>query len=53
MTTLTMNRQRVASVYKSLESGLIRRLFNFFPAFRGSGARVTYISGDWKEVHVK
>jgi Domain of unknown function (DUF4442) len=27
--------------------------FNFFPAFRGTGARVTYISGDFREVHVK
>ena len=27
--------------------------FNFFPAFRGTGARVTYMSGNWREVHVK
>jgi len=27
--------------------------FNFFPAFRGTGARVTYISGDFHEVHVE
>jgi uncharacterized protein DUF4442 len=27
--------------------------FNLFPAFRGMGARVTYMSGDWREVHVK
>ena len=27
--------------------------FNFFPAFRGTGARVTYMSGDFREVHVK
>jgi hypothetical protein len=27
--------------------------FNVFPAFRGTGARVTYMSGDWREVHVK
>lgn len=27
--------------------------FNLFPAFRGTGARVTYMSGDWREVHVK
>ena len=27
--------------------------FNFFPAFRGTGARVTYVSGDFREVHVK
>ena len=27
--------------------------FNFFPAFRRTGARVTYISGDFHEVHVE
>jgi len=27
--------------------------FNFFPAFRGTGAHVTYISGDFREVRVK
>jgi hypothetical protein len=52
MATIPMSRQNESSIYKSLESGLIRRLFNFFPAFRGSGARVTYISDDWKEVRI-
>jgi len=27
--------------------------FNFFPAFRGTGARVTYISVDFREVRVE
>ena len=27
--------------------------FNLFPAYRGTGARVTYMSGDWREVHVR
>jgi Domain of unknown function (DUF4442) len=27
--------------------------FNLFPAYRGTGARVTYMSGDWREVHVE
>ncbi len=27
--------------------------FNFFPAFRGTGARVTYISGDFREMRVE
>lgn len=27
--------------------------FNLFPAFRGTGARVTYIAGDFRELHVK
>ena len=26
--------------------------FNFFPAYRGTGGRVTYIAGDWTEVHI-
>jgi hypothetical protein len=29
-----------------------RWAFNFFPAYRGTGGRVTYIAGDWSEVHV-
>ena len=38
------------------ESRLSRRLrwkFNLFPAYRGSGARVTYIAGDFREVRIK
>ncbi len=38
------------------ESWASRRMrwgFNFFPAFRGTGARVTYISGDFREMQVK
>jgi hypothetical protein len=38
------------------ESAASRRLrlgFNLFPAFRGTGARITYISGDYREVHVR
>jgi uncharacterized protein DUF4442 len=38
------------------ESPASRRLrwgFNFFPAFRGTGARLTYIAGDYRELHVK
>lgn len=27
--------------------------FNFFPAYRGSGARVTYISDDYREIRIK
>ena len=26
---------------------------NLWPCYRGSGARITYIAGDWKEVRVK
>lgn len=38
------------------ESWASRRLrwgFNIFPAFRGTGARITYIAGDYREMRVK
>jgi acyl-coenzyme A thioesterase PaaI-like protein len=31
----------------------MRWKFNFFPVYRRTGARITYISGDWREVHIK
>jgi acyl-coenzyme A thioesterase PaaI-like protein len=30
-----------------------RYAFNWFPAYRGTGARVTYIASDWSEVRVR
>lgn len=30
-----------------------RRAYNFFPAFRGTGARLTYIADDWHQVRIK
>ena len=30
-----------------------RLLFNLFPAYRGTGARVTYIRHDRKEIHIR
>ena len=27
--------------------------FNFWPCYRGTGARVTYIASDWREVRVR
>jgi len=38
---------------ESLESRFLRWKFNLFPAYRGSGARVTYIADDFREVRVK
>jgi hypothetical protein len=32
---------------------MMRWKFNFFPAYRGTGARVTYIAGDFREVRIK
>ncbi|HTR02177.1 MAG TPA: DUF4442 domain-containing protein [Thermoanaerobaculia bacterium] len=30
-----------------------RRALNFFPAWRGTGGRVTYIASDWREIRVR
>jgi beta-lactamase class A len=32
---------------------LSRWRFNFFPAYRSTGARIEYIAGDWREVRVR
>lgn len=38
---------------ESFSSRRFRWLFNFFPAYRGSGGRVTYISADWHHVKMR
>jgi len=38
---------------ESFRSRMMRWAFNFFPAFRGTGGRVTYIASDWSEVRIK
>ena len=38
---------------ESLGSRLQRAAFNLFPAYRGTGARITYIAGDWREVRIR
>ena len=38
---------------ESVRSRLTRVGFNLFPAFRGTGGRITYIAGDWREVRVR
>jgi hypothetical protein len=38
---------------ESLSTKLARWGFNFFPAYRGTGARITYIASDWREVRIK
>jgi Domain of unknown function (DUF4442) len=38
---------------ESFKSRALRWKFNFFPAYRGSGGRVTYIASDFREVRVK
>ncbi len=31
----------------------MRWSFNWFPAYRGTGARITYIARDWREVRIR
>src|SRR5712692_7940258 len=38
---------------ESFRSRLLRWKFNLFPAYRGTGGRVTYIAGDFREVRVR
>jgi acyl-coenzyme A thioesterase PaaI-like protein len=38
---------------ESFNTKLQRWGFNFFPAYRGTGARITYIAGDWREIRIK
>ncbi|WP_255168466.1 DUF4442 domain-containing protein [Natrononativus amylolyticus] len=40
-------------MFSSLSSRLYRIGFNLFPAYRGTGGRVTYVAPDWQEVRVK
>lgn len=38
---------------ESLRSRLVRLGFNLFPAYRGTGGRIAYLSSDWKEIRVR
>jgi acyl-coenzyme A thioesterase PaaI-like protein len=38
---------------ESLSTRAHRWAFNLFPAYRGTGARITYIAGDWREVRLR
>ncbi|HZC06348.1 MAG TPA: DUF4442 domain-containing protein [Ktedonobacterales bacterium] len=38
---------------ESWPTRLTRWRFNWFPAYRGTGAWVTYIASDWREVRIK
>ncbi|AFZ73667.1 DUF4442 domain-containing protein [Natronobacterium gregoryi] len=40
-------------MFDAFRSRLYRLGFNFFPAYRGTGGRVTYIAPDWQEIRVK
>ncbi len=38
---------------ESLRTRFMRHAFNVFPAYFGTGARVTYIAADWREVRIE
>lgn len=38
---------------ESFKTRLTKWYFNLYPAYRGTGAWVTYIASDWREVHIK
>jgi len=38
---------------ESLRTKISRWGFNFFPAYRGTGSRITSIASDWREVRIK
>lgn len=38
---------------ESWNTRLRRWGFNLFPAYRGTGARITYIAADWREVRIR
>ena len=38
---------------ESFRTRLLRWGFNFFPAYRGTGARIAYLADDFREVHVR
>src|SRR6059036_4225621 len=38
---------------ESLRTKLARWRFNLFPAYRGTGARITYIADDYREVRLE
>jgi len=41
-----------ATLPESLHTRLFRWGFNFWPCYRGTGARVTFIAEDWRDVRV-
>ncbi|HEV3051853.1 MAG TPA: DUF4442 domain-containing protein [Longimicrobium sp.] len=38
---------------ESLRTRLQRLGFNWFPAYRATGGRITYIAGDWREIRIR
>ena len=49
----TAQRQAAGKSRESLKTWLRRQRFNFFPAFWGTGAKVTYIAEDLRVIRIK
>ncbi|WP_122089697.1 DUF4442 domain-containing protein [Halalkalicoccus subterraneus] len=40
-------------MFDALRARLSRHVFNLFPAYRGTGGRITHIAPDWQEVRIE
>jgi acyl-coenzyme A thioesterase PaaI-like protein len=38
---------------ESFQTSMARMTFNLFPAYRGTGGRITYIARDWSEIRIR
>jgi hypothetical protein len=38
---------------ESLNTRVLRHVYNLWPCFRGTGARITYIAGDFREIRLE
>lgn len=43
----------MSPVTESARTKLARWRFNYFPAYRRTGARITYIASDWSDIHIE
>lgn len=43
---------RTKRYYMKLTPKLLKRILNLYPPYLGTGVNVTYVSADWKELHV-
>jgi hypothetical protein len=48
-----MRRMDADRIMQRLPHRLVRHVFNWWPAIRGTGARVTYVAPDWSELRVR
>ena len=49
----TANAPVLTRYARIIEDKMKRWGFNFFPAYRGTGGRLTYIADDFHEIHIK